>query len=878
MRIKRIEIGGFGKWKNKVVDLDHDFQVFFGNNETGKSTIYQFIRYVLFDPSNRKNEVNDYAPRDQGLHGGRIIVSHPLHGDIKIERFKGHHKGQARVYFPDGTIAEQERLKELLAPLTLTLFDDVFSLQQEELLKIRHLDEDSLQQLLLSVGVSGSHQILKTQQDFAKKHKELYRPSGRVRPLNQELSAYRDLEKQITQKEQLEQNYRKQLKELDQLKRNQAQTEVSLAEYDVALRLLNEQERLWPDYQEYQQLSASLEYEQVEILSTEQIEELTNLEKEEQFIKEQMVEYQSLKETQLVNGQLSPALVFYQNNQLEIDNLAEQQPKFMKLQARIEWLAEKAQKEEHELNRLARTLEVKSAVELPALKQGDYNLVQKLANREANLSANLTAAEASRKALKEQLEPVFAKQTKSAKSYGSAIVAGVATAALAGAVLYLGEPVIALAILVIGVGMCLFLGLRAGKNNGPSDAEQLQKELGLVDLEVEKNQQELAKIAAKKSELAKSLVFPLRLPFTDWLYLWPQREQLRVLEASLRETRAEEERLERDGEIYREHLLMMSEWLPVKTEPLDEVYRQLVTFVKEMREKQAQLNSDNITNWHEPLKALQEREAKLPEKLAEILPDRKNLSMREIPLFLANQSWAYERQQQLENSRQQLAKVFDFTQTYDLDEIKKLAAEKSLAREKSQNKLSDLQEDIQRLNFSLRQQEADGTLSQLYQARENLGEEIKTLAREWLDNRLGEQILQDLLNFLGLQHLPRLLATASQYLKVLTLNHYQKCEFVAERLQVVSPTGEIFKVSELSTGTRDQLYLAIRLAFIHLHSQEQLAPVIIDDGWLHYDSERKLALFNLLGEFSEHNQVICLSSDEELKTFAKNKGVALEIL
>lgn len=42
---------------------------------------------------------------------------------------------------------------------------------------------------------------------------------------------------------------------------------------------------------------------------------------------------------------------------------------------------------------------------------------------------------------------------------------------------------------------------------------------------------------------------------------------------------------------------------------------------------------------------------------------------------------------------------------------------------------------------------------------------------------------------------------------------------------------------------------------------------MIDDGWLHYDSQRKRSLAQLLAEFAKDYQVICLSSDREMVSY-----------
>ncbi|XBG78336.1 hypothetical protein V4S31_04280 [Enterococcus cecorum] len=49
--------------------------------------------------------------------------------------------------------------------------------------------------------------------------------------------------------------------------------------------------------------------------------------------------------------------------------------------------------------------------------------------------------------------------------------------------------------------------------------------------------------------------------------------------------------------------------------------------------------------------------------------------------------------------------------------------------------------------------------------------------------------------------------------------------------------------------------------------QKNISPVVIDDGWLHYDSQRKRSLAQLLAEFAKDYQVICLSSDREMVSY-----------
>jgi uncharacterized protein YhaN len=58
-------------------------------------------------------------------------------------------------------------------------------------------------------------------------------------------------------------------------------------------------------------------------------------------------------------------------------------------------------------------------------------------------------------------------------------------------------------------------------------------------------------------------------------------------------------------------------------------------------------------------------------------------------------------------------------------------------------------------------------------------------------------------------------------------------------------------VPGLSTGTRDQLYLALRLASIrHLATQREPLPLILDDILVHFDDERARAALVTLADFA----------------------------
>lgn len=65
MIIKKIEIKGFGKFENFILNLDKGIQVIYGQNESGKSTLMNFIKLMFY--SRQKEKSTRTSPEDKAL-------------------------------------------------------------------------------------------------------------------------------------------------------------------------------------------------------------------------------------------------------------------------------------------------------------------------------------------------------------------------------------------------------------------------------------------------------------------------------------------------------------------------------------------------------------------------------------------------------------------------------------------------------------------------------------------------------------------------------------------------------------------------------------------------------------------------------------------
>lgn len=114
-----------------------------------------------------------------------------------------------------------------------------------------------------------------------------------------------------------------------------------------------------------------------------------------------------------------------------------------------------------------------------------------------------------------------------------------------------------------------------------------------------------------------------------------------------------------------------------------------------------------------------------------------------------------------------------------------------------------------------------------------------------------------------------LLRRAGQIFEILTLGRFARLlvdfESAPPRLTALRTNGQAVEVPGLSEGTRDQLYLALRVAALELHlGKAKALPFVADDLFINFDDERSTAGLEALRELSKETQVIFLSHHEHL--------------
>ncbi|EHL6253171.1 hypothetical protein KDR98_002880, partial [Listeria monocytogenes] len=82
-----------------------------------------------------------------------------------------------------------------------------------------------------------------------------------------------------------------------------------------------------------------------------------------------------------------------------------------------------------------------------------------------------------------------------------------------------------------------------------------------------------------------------------------------------------------------------------------------------------------------------------------------------------------------------------------------------------------------------------------------------------------------------------------------------------------------FFPEELSQATKEQLYLAIRFALIDVIHKDFPLPIIIDDGFVHFDSSRMGQMMQLLQKRKSENQVIFFTCHQETRKYFSSEDI-----
>lgn len=920
MKIRSLHIAHFGKFSNRTFHFSDDgFQLVYGLNESGKTTLKTFIESMLFGfPKNKM-----YKTKQGSFYGGSLTCQDDELGVIHIERTSDR-GGQAQVFLPNGEVKDEAFLQTLLKGTDRRLYQSIYSFDVFGLQNVQALNQDQIGEFLLFSSLFGSDAATKMDSRLLKQQEQLFKPNGRKPELNQQLDRLKELTGQLKQARLVEGTYTEKKREQSELTETIEKLQSEMKQAEEHIQKLAESIQVYPMIEKKVELKKELARypDRVKRFRAETEHELDKLESHLHPKKAQLTALkQKLDHLQTSLVQVQP--LYDKDTIMEMKRVVDEAADAELVKKHIAECRANRDSLKQKIDEAVAKLKWERPIKLEQIDDSlefEWELKEtvtqyvRLMDRKAQLDERfdharheLDEAEAALKGLKEQQVRQHgaeddAKGTRSKKkpihSRASLFRGLIAFDVVLLLVLFfLTEWWITL--LFAGFSVFLFFLIyplsqmspmkqRSGEGAFDSfqvqaaSAETLMRQKELLyeriirqyedwELELEPVQQQ---VEEKKRQLGLSSELSFLVEAFHIL------KQLKMNTAAYEELHREIGMLSDQQSIYEGRVSALSSILQKKEGTIQENISAFQEILKDeaRREKERQTLHVSIQHAIQQLTTL-EGEIQYYEKQTGELFRQVEAESKEDYQVLSHLSKEYrERLSHLQQLNQELHRsgCFDEEEWIVRKGLPLLEEECAEARQHLhdvQLNAENMEKRLAELAVEIRQIEASGTVSDLTHQLAAEQEHAKHLAKKWAAIQLVRSVIREKLNEHKETRLPALLQTASSFIQPLTNDRYEAILFSPEDdlLMVKRMDGRIFRPEELSQATCEQIYLAIRFALALSHQQDCQLPFMMDDSFVHFDHVRLGRVLEMMNELTRfETQLFYFTCHEHMKQAAED--------
>lgn len=924
MKIKQIDIYGYGKWIDRSFRLDETRQIFYGPNESGKSTIQSFIRSILFGfptKRRRKNQINRFEPKHSDAYGGRLLLTETKFGDIWVERTN---KG-LEITTRDGEILEQHVLDQVLSGLDEVLFDSFYGFNLQNLQELSNIGAEQLNDYFLSIGTLGSDKFLTIAKQFEKESDILFRPQGTNPTLNKALNEFEDLVERLDRAKNKNDRYNSLIAnreseikeinrindEIEQMEQTRRDQEQLIDRYDIYLKSIETKNELAelefteiaddaPTALVYAQKMITEHQEQI-VKNTEriaqfnqQIDELTRLnwaKNHEEERKQWIKSTNNIKETQTDIEQKTRFLVDKQNQLQSIATKSQFYPEKIPVQEEYNKAIESG-----EAIQLRRLETEKQVEEIQAERRFYIDQRKEQQSYSTMVRQQIVTLESQRlndeecliqeTSLKDYILGIFfiifgiigvIQQWLSTNSSQNLMI-------LAGILVLIG---IVISVVVFNKHRKLYQAFNTSPIIGKLEQLQIDeqryikhsKELGS---QITARDSDIATLQSKlediEDEIRKWLVNLGFYPTTDMDLILKTNpvEEYYSAKAQAEEYRAELDRLSLIVTAWKENLRPL-----LNRFPIDEINTRAVIRHHEEIEAELALTIQQGLELNRKIKEAEEKIVKSQQEIADyqqtiqtIFDQTKSANVEQFNQKLVTNQTIKSLEQELIMYQNQIEAHLEALTAIESKEAIVEAYQKSLmALDGMKRQIEPHRGRRADLTAEIKQLERDGTVQILNQEIADKEAEIRDLILVWGKKRMGMAMLYQTLRK-GLDNpLPEMTEITTEIFSNLSYGRYKKVNINKTNIRVVHQSDVIFEPYELSQGTLEQLYIALRLAFIISAKELVKMPIVIDDAFVNFDDMRKASMYRVLDMISEDFQILFFTFDEQVTEMYREEEV-----
>ncbi len=161
----------------------------------------------------------------------------------------------------------------------------------------------------------------------------------------------------------------------------------------------------------------------------------------------------------------------------------------------------------------------------------------------------------------------------------------------------------------------------------------------------------------------------------------------------------------------------------------------------------------------------------------------------------------------------------------------------------------------------------------LLQKQADLQSDITQLTDQWLTKQLLIKWIDETLLNASKGRQPAIVTVAESVFQSVTDGGYTQIVFTDQTVQVVAKSGVTYDVGELSSGTAEQLYVALRLAFTKVMADTVDMPIIIDDAFVNFDRGRTQHALSTLQDLTDSHQILYFTANQDNLQFVDDAQI-----
>jgi uncharacterized protein YhaN len=899
MQLREIHIDGFGIFCDRhATGLSSGINVVYGPNEFGKSTLLAFIRRILFGFPDKRSKSNLYPALVGGAYGGRLVCQLANGKLMIISRGEGRDGGLVSIHVGSRELSGKDELNKLLGNIGEVFYQNVYAISLEELEQLGLLEKDEeVRRHIYGAGLGlGTISLKSVKDEFVEQANSIFKPGGSTQKIHVTYRMIADLEQDIRHVKEGLSKYDELVSKRDELINGVSSLNNQIGILENKQRELEDQKNLFPLFADLVRAEA----------------ELSKLEKLPLFTKDALSKLEELKGkvtnlTDLINTEKEEQrlLEFQRDQLLYNEQIIEAEPGIISLQKKSDKFASATkdiEQVEAERTELARDIESRIRGIAEGWTEGsiidfDLNLCQEDVIR--NFKRELEEAKGNIEKIKTKQESLRDKKAAEA-SRGSAMPAPLKYAVYLVTALGLVCSVIGFVasqmllaalssiILVTGIALILFY---MRKPSGAPLPDQLDKKYSedLSDADLEFNE-----VRDRWRKFLSGINFHENLSPDGALDFVRSIRQLKSeiktrdgLDIRIGKMKDEINSVKdlHDQIIINLDKSKMSNDIVANIELLT----QLLSTAKEIkRDKQG--FERQINDKKEKIKGMESQKHLAEKSLQSYISSLGATDETDFKTKYGIFAKSEEQKGIIDKSKEIIERRIGIGEQYD-SFIESISSTNPSEIESNLREINDQlkelketlgadKETIGEKRKEIQQLSSSEVLLENQCKLESKRQQLHDYALDWVRAQIALFVMEKAISKYENTRQPKVIKATQDIFANITGHAYPLIIKSAEtnEIKIQDAARRSKSVVEMSRGTREQLYFAMRLGLIRVYEIErEPMPIVMDDILVNFDDDRGPLAVKQLAEFAKNRQVIILTCHNNTLDLYKSLG-AKEII